>query len=89
MSKRKRWQSHEKSEIVLQGLQGRPVSDICVEYDISASLYYKWKDQFLRNMHLAYEVSGYDKSLNGLKLENRKLKSVVAELTLELKKSDW
>jgi len=89
MSSRKHWKSSEKSRIILQGFQGRPVSEICLEYGISNSMYYKWKDQFLRNMHLAYEVSDQDRSKKTLENENKKLKSLVADLSLELKKSDW
>ena len=48
MAKRKQWKSQQKSEIVLQALQGRPVSEICLEYGIGNSLFYKWKEQFLR-----------------------------------------
>ena len=89
MSQRKQWSSEEKSRIILSGLQGRPVSEICLEYGISNSLYYKWKDQFLRNMHLPYEVNRNSKSMDRLKSENVKLKTMVADLSLELKKSDW
>lgn len=89
MSSRKQWSSTEKSRIILSGLQGRPVSEICLEYGISNSLYYKWKDQFLRNMHLSYEANNNNKSMHRLKNENNQLKSLVAELSLELKKSDW
>lgn len=89
MAKRKQWSSEEKSRIILSGLQGRPVSEICLEYGISNSLYYKWKDQFLRNMHLSYEVNRNSKSMDRLKSENTKLKTMVADLSLELKKSDW
>ena len=89
MSKRKQWKSEEKARIVLSGLQGRPVSEICLEYGISNSQYYKWKDQFMRNMHLSYEVNRSSKSQERLKNENSKLKTMVADLSLELKKSDW
>ena len=89
MSKRKQWKSEEKARIVLSGLQGRPVSEICLEYEISNSQYYKWKDQFMRNMHLSYEVNRSSKSQERLKNENSKLKTMVADLSLELKKNDW
>jgi transposase-like protein len=89
MSKRKQWKSEEKARIILFGLQGRPVSEICIEYGISNSQYYKWKDQFLRNMHLSYEVTNNNRSTQRLKLENSNLKTLVADLSLELKKSDW
>ena len=89
MAKRKQWKPQQKSKIVLQALQGRAVADICVEYGITTSLFYKWKEQFLRNMHLAYEVSDNNRAQQKLKNDNNKLKNLVAELSLELKKSDW
>lgn len=89
MSNRKQWKSHEKAEIILQALKGRPVADICSEYGISNSMFYKWKDVFLANMHLAYENNKGNKAMQKVENQNKKLKSIVAELTLELKKTDW
>jgi transposase-like protein len=49
--KRRKWDPKTKSTIVLQGLRGRPVGEICVEHQISQAQYYQWRDQFLANMH--------------------------------------
>ena len=44
---RRQWDAHTKTKIVLQGLQGRSVAEICHAYPMSQSLYYRWRDQCL------------------------------------------
>jgi transposase InsO family protein len=41
--------------IVLEGLKGKSVNDICAEYQISQAHYYRWRDKFLANMHQAFK----------------------------------
>ena len=89
MPSRKKWKPQEKAKIVLQALQGRPISEICLEHSISNSMLYKWKDQFFANMHLAYEAKQSNKEIQKVQNQNKKLKAIVADLTLELKKTDW
>jgi transposase-like protein len=45
--KRRRWDSKTKTKIVLEGLSGKPVSEICNEYGIHQNQYYIWRDKFL------------------------------------------
>jgi len=33
--------------IVLEGLKGKPVAEVCTEHQISQAQYYQWRDQFL------------------------------------------
>ena len=87
--KRKQWSSLDKVGIVLDGLKGRPVADLCISYGISQSMYYKWRDQFLANASKAFEVNQISRKEERLLQENKRLKGVVGELTLELKKNDW
>ncbi len=35
---KKKWSAKEKSSIVLEGIKGRPVVDICAAYGVSKSL---------------------------------------------------
>jgi transposase-like protein len=44
---KKKWSAKEKSQIVLEGIKGRPVVDICATCGVSQSLYYAWLDKFL------------------------------------------
>ena len=85
---RRKWDPKVKTAIVLEGLKGRPIADICNEYQISQTQYYKWRDQFLANAPKLFEVGHANKREARLETENKKLKRLVGELTYELKKSD-
>ena len=85
---RRKWDAKTKVMIVLQGLQGKPVAEICNEHHISQSQYYQWRDQFLAYADKAFEVHQQSQKEARLARENAKLKTLVGELTLELKKSD-
>jgi len=84
---RRRWTPDRKALIVLEGLRGRSVGELCAEHAISQTQYYKWRDQFLAQAHKAFEPERADRLVARLERENGKLKGLVGELTLELKKS--
>ena len=86
--KRRKWDSKTKAAIVLQGLKGKPVAALCQEHQISQGQYYQWRDQFLSHAAKAFEVEQQTQREVRLQQENTKLKKLVGELTLELKKSD-
>ena len=88
MAKRRQWKAAEKSRIILEGLKGRPVADICVEYQISQSMYYSWRDQFLSNMGQVFETKKIDQREAYQNRQIDKMKKIFADLTIELKKSD-
>ena len=52
--KRRKWDSKTKAGIVLEGLSGRSVSELCSEYEISQNQYYLWRDKFLQDSHKAF-----------------------------------
>ena len=85
---RRKWDAALNAQIVIQGLQGKPVAGLCNEYQISQSLYYQWRDQFLANASRAFEGQQDDRKEARLARENARLKTLVGELTLELKNSD-
>jgi transposase-like protein len=86
--KRRRWKPEQKALIVLEGLKGRQVAELCNEHQISQAQYYQWRDQFLSNASRAFETKQADRQVSSLRQENSKLKNLVGELALELKKSD-
>jgi transposase-like protein len=47
--KRRKWKPEQKALIVLEGLKGRPISELCAEHEISQAQYYQWRDLFLAN----------------------------------------
>ena len=86
--KRRNWSSSKKALIVLEGLKGRPLGDLCAEHEISQAQYYKWRDQFLSNAARAFETADAQKRQSHLERENERLKALVGELTLEVKKTE-
>ena len=84
--KRKRWKAKEKLEIVLEGLRNQcSVSELCNRHGITQSMYYKWRDQRLKNGDNVFH-SSVDQHTNQLEYQNKQLKALAGHLTLELKK---
>jgi transposase len=72
--------------IVIEGLRGKQVADICIEHQISQAQYYQWRDQFLSNMYQVF--TNDDRREKFLRQENAQLNRIVGELTVELKKAN-
>ena len=85
---RRKWDSKTKALIVLQGLKGKPMAELCTEHQISQAQYYQWRDQFLSNASKTFEVHQQTQREARLEQENGRLKKLVGELTMELKKSE-
>lgn len=51
MATHRKWTPEEKMAVVLEGLKGRQVVDVCREHGISDTQYYKWRDEALSAMH--------------------------------------
>ena len=85
--KKRKWTSEQKLQIVMQGARGRAVSEICNEFQIGQSQYYLWRDQFLQNVGKVFEMPQKAQQQSRLERENEKLKAMVGELTMELKKT--
>lgn len=87
--KRRKWDTKTKAAVVMEGLRGRPVGEICNAYQINQTQYYHWRDLFLSNAERVFEADKADGRALRLQDENQRLKAVIGELTLELKKNDW
>jgi transposase-like protein len=73
---------------VLQGLKGGTVVDICTEHQISQAQYYQWREQFLKKMPQLFLNN--ERREQSLVRENSRLKKIIGELTVELKKlNEW
>lgn len=85
---RRQWDAPTKAAIVLQGLKGRAVADICTEHQISQTQYYQWREQFLKKMPGLFLNT--ERREQSLAHENSRLKKIIGELTVELKKlNEW
>jgi transposase-like protein len=80
---RRQWDAHPTTKIVLQGLQGRSVAEICNAYQLSQSLSDPWRDQFLAHASNAWESHQQTRETTRLERENASLKKLVGELLLE------
>ena len=83
--KNRRWDAKTKAIIVMEGIKGKPVNEICTEHQLSQSQYYRWRDEFLANIHQVFDSTKKDERL--IK-ENNRLKQIIGDLTVELKKTE-
>lgn len=86
--KRRQWDSKTKAKIVLEGLSGKPVSELCNQYQISQNQYYQWRDKFLSEAHRAFEGQVDGAEVTRLKAKTQKLQQIIGALTVELKKTE-
>jgi len=86
--KRRRWDSKTKTKIVLEGLSGRPISEICNGYEIHQNQYYSWRDKFLSEAHKAFESKREGAEVDRLRKKNQELTQIIGSLTVELKKTE-
>ena len=77
--KKKRFTEHQIIKILKEAEAGVPIQDLCRQHGFSKSSFYKWRAKY----------SGMDasdlKRLKDLEEENRKLKQMYADLSLEHK----
>ena len=86
--KRRRWDSKTKTKIVLEGLSGRPVSEICNEHGIHQNQYYIWRDKFLCEAHKAFDSKKDGGEIERLRRKNQELTQIIGSLTIEVKKTE-
>ena len=88
--KRRKWTSKEKFTIVLAGLKGKvSVAELCNRHQITQTQFYKWRDRLLSEGEKIFAFGGPDKEAERVIAENNKLKTIIGELTIELKKNDY
>jgi len=86
---KRHWKSSEKLKIVLEGLSGQiEITKLCSKYQIAQTQYYKWRDQLLGFGHQAFETKNITKKEQRLEHENQKLRRIIGDLTVELKKTE-
>jgi hypothetical protein len=85
---RRTWEAKTNARLVIPGLQGKPVAVICNEYQLSQSHDSQGRDQGLAHASTACEAQQHGRQEARLPQEKARLKKLVGELTLELKKSD-
>ena len=88
--KKRQWTNQQKAQIILEGLSGQiEISKLCNKYEIAQTQYYKWRDMFLKECHTTFEVKKQSQKEQRLENENSKLKRIIGDLTIEIKKNDY
>ena len=94
--KKRNWSSKEKVYIVLargvcrKGIRDEAnLAEVCNRHQITQSQFYRWRDKLLSEGDKLFVRGGMDKEQDRLRAENKKLKGIIGELTVELKKSDY
>jgi len=88
MPKRK-WDPQLKSKIVLEILEQRvPISEICNKYQLRQSTISYWLRELHSRAHEIFQSKKKDHKAIRLNKENQKLKRIIAELSIELKKTE-
>ena len=87
---KRNWSSQEKLRIILEGLSGQiEIAKLCAKYQIAQTQYYRWRDQLLQHGHQAFETKNITKKEQHLEQQVTKLKRIIGDMTIELKKSDY
>ena len=86
---RRKFSTEEKIRIVVEGLRGeQTIASLCRQEEISQALYYRWSKDFLeagkKRLQGDTMREANTSEVQDLKKENRNLKEVVADLTLEI-----
>lgn len=92
--KRHRWSAAEKLRIVLAGLQGAEVSELCRREGLNPTMYYAWKKKLMSSASAVFEQDNGRESAAEQKTAAAmaRMKDVIAEITaenLQLKKGLW
>ena len=87
--KYRKWDPKTKAKIIFEVLEGKePVSQICNKYEIRHSALAYWLREFQTKGHQVFESSKRSKKELKLLEENKKLKGIIAELSIEVKKTE-
>ena len=88
--KKRQWTSQQKMQIVLEGLSGQiEIAKLCAKYQIAQTQYYQWRDHLLKFGHQAFETKNITKKEQHLEQQVTKLKRIIGDMTIELKKSEY
>ena len=88
--KKRQWTSQQKLQIALEGLSGNiEISKLCAKYQIAQTQYYQWRDHLLKFGHQAFETKNITKKEQHLEQQVTRLKRIIGDMTIELKKSEY
>jgi len=78
---RSRFSAEQKAGIVIEGINGANVSDLCRRHGISTATYYTWRESAFKAMVKGLGPGNHSPD-ELIERENESLKKLVGELTL-------
>ena len=88
--KYRKWDSKTKAKIVLEGLQNKiSLAELCNRHQMTQGQYHSWLKEFQAKSHEVFNTTKKTKKERRLVEENKGLKRIIADLTVELKKSEY
>jgi transposase-like protein len=82
--KRRKFDPDKKVAIVLEGLKGETtIAELCKKYQISETLYYKWRDKFLEGGKKAFLSPENDRE-KALERRIEELEKIIGRQTVQL-----
>jgi len=92
MKERRTFTAQQRLKVVLEGLQGSNVSEVCRRHQISPTVYYRWRDQLFAHADRVFSKQdpGAGERQAAHEGEVARLQAVISEITaenLELKKT--
>lgn len=83
MSKYRTFSPEFKTQVVLQVLSGvKTATEVCREHQLTATIFYRWRDEFLQNAARAFEHP--DRLSDAKEQRIAELEQMVGRLTLQL-----
>ena len=80
MAGKKQWSSEEKMAVVLSGLKGGTLKELCTEYGISDGQYYKWREEAFSSMKAGFADKRRKESKNySWEAEKNRLLRIIGE----------
>lgn len=79
MGKGKRWSPEEKMAVVLEGLKGTPIKEVCAKYGVAETQYYKWRDQAIEAVKAGFADRRRKENRNSHEAENERLLKIIGQ----------
>ena len=79
MGRGRRFSTEEKLAMVMEGLKGSTVKDVCAKYGVSETQYYRWRDQALEFMKAGFADKRRKSNRNPQQAEKERLLKIIGE----------
>ena len=79
MGRGRRFSAEEKLAMIMEGLKGSTIRDVCSKYGVSETQYYRWRDQALESIKTGFADKRRKNSRNTQHAEKERLLKIIGE----------